>query len=155
MMLDLFNFIKHVITPDTMVPFLFVLLGLYLKMVIMPWNRYFEEIIEYVQSVKRVEEEQFNSVAKNITNINKNITDRGSSCSANIAIQIENTKKILDEIKYITAAIDNMVNRLEKMKDDSKDNKIDLNQQLYSIKQEISDLKSKIEPLTYISRGIK
>jgi len=154
-MIELFDFIKHIITPDALISFLFVLIGLLIKYVIIPWNEKFTIIVDHINSLKHTDETQFNNMEKNIEAIKKDIQDRGSRCSSDMSAHIINIKKILDKLTLIESNVDNVVSRLERLKDDSKDGKVDLNQQLFSIKQEISDLKTKIEPLTYISRGIK
>ena len=63
--------------------------------------------------------------------------------------------KVLNSASKIESDLKNIIERLEKVKDTSKDDKIELNKQLFALKQEISDLKSKIEPLFYITKGIK
>ena len=154
-MIELFDFIKHLITPDTLVPFMFVLIGLLIKYVIIPWNEKFTIIVNHINSIKHTDETQFNNMVKNIEAIKKDIQDNSSHCRGDMSVHINNIKKILDKLSLIETNVENVVSRLERLKDDSKDGKVDLNQQLFSIKQEISDLKTKIEPLTYISRGIK
>jgi len=86
-----------------------------------------------------------------ISNILENLMNSKSQCAAR---DIE-VKKILEKLSTIEKKVSDIVERLEKAKDETKDNKIDFNQQLFSIKQEISDLRSKIEPLLFIKHGIK
>ena len=154
-MIELFDFIKHIITPDALVPFMFVLIIVLIKYVIIPWDKMLKQTIENTTQSRELDNEQFKAVLDKIDSVKKDIYSRGSGCDLTMKEHITSTKKILDKLESIENSVENIVSRLEKVKDDAKDGKLDFNQQLFSIKQEISDLKSKIEPLVFMSRGIK
>ena len=176
-MIELIDFIRKFISDEMLVPFIFLLIILYIKYVIMPWNQMLKVIHDNTDTIKNTESTNFDQLKKELM---KNIVDEIKTIRnkidalTNTVIRIDGThdkqneiiskntqeiSKVLSQLNALEKKIDeiahNVISRLESVKDEGKDSKLDFSQQIFSIKQEISDLKSKIEPLLFVSRGIK
>ena len=154
-MIELLNFIQKYIPLEALIPFSFIVLVIFIRYVFIPWNKNFKEILSKLDKIDSVELDELRAVHDSIKKLLEEVSKHDNLCDhAHINLETD-IKKVYDKIETIMTAIENIQHKLETMKDDTKDNKIDLNNQLFSIKQDISDLKSKIEPLIFISKGIK
>jgi len=154
-MLELFTFIQKYLPIEAFLPLFFVILAIFVKYVYTPWNKKLNTIHELLTTASGDNHDQLDILKNTLEDIKVLISEHKTYCNQSCLNHSTDVKKILEKLNDIEKNVADIVTRLEKAKDDAKDGKIDLNQQLFSIKQEISDLKSKIEPLLFVSRGIK
>jgi len=154
-MVELLTFIQHYLPIEAFLPLFFVIVILYYKYIYIPWDKKISKIHYIISKLDVNRCERIDILIENLKELDKKIQEYKNLYTYSSNTQTAEIKKIIEKIDNIESNINDIVARLEKAKDDSKDSKIDLNQQLFSIKQEISDLKTKIEPLLFISRGIK
>jgi len=154
-MIELISFIQKYLPIEAFLPLFFVILIIFIKYVYSPWDKKINLIHDLLISADNMNHEKLDKIKKILSEIETNMQEHKDYCDKSCMNHSLDLKKIMEKLEMIEKNVSDIVNRLEKVKDDAKDGKIDLNQQLFSIKQEISDLKSKIEPLLFISRGIK
>ena len=155
-MLEMFSFIQKYLPIDAFMPLFFLMAVLFYKYVFTPWDLKIKKMEGYLSDIdNKIKNNDFTAMSKQLAMINSMLNEL-----MNIGTKINTTrdaevKKILEKLDLIEKRITGIAERLERVKDETKDNKIDFNQQLFSIKQEISDLRSKIEPLLFIRPGVK
>jgi len=154
-MLEIFAFIQKYLPIEAFIPLFFLIVALFYKYVYTPWDMRIKKMENYLDNIDdKVKKNDFATVNNQLAVINEVLENLVNS-KAQCATRDIEIKKILEKLDTIEKRVTDIVERLEKAKDETKDNKIDFNQQLFSIKQEISDLRSKIEPLLFIKHGIK
>ena len=155
-MLEMLSFIQTHMPIEAFMPLFFLMIVLFYKHIYIPWNTTIKKMDEHINNIdNKIKNNDFTAMSKQLAVINDMLNELMS-----IGVKINTTrdveiKKILEKLDLIEKRVASAVERLEKVKDETKDNKIDFNQQLFSIKQEISDLRSKIEPLLFIRHGVK
>ena len=155
-MLEMLAFMQKYLPIEAFMPLFFLMIVLFHKHVYTPWNATIKKIDAHLHNIgDKVKDNDFTTMSKQLTAINDMLSELMTSSTKTNSAHDAEVKKILEKLDSIEKRITGIVERLEKVKDETKDNKIDFNQQLFSIKQEISDLRSKIEPLLFIRHGVK
>ena len=155
-MLEILAFIQKYLPIEAFIPLFFLIIVLFYKYVYTPWNTKIKKMEEYLSNIdNRIKNNDLTAMSKQLADLNDVLDKIMTNTNISCASRGTELKKILEKLDTIEKRVTDIVNRLEKAKDETKDNKVDFNQQLFSIKQEISDLRSKIEPLLFIRHGIK
>lgn len=155
-MLEMLAFMQKYLPIEAFMPLFFLMVVLFYKHIYTPWDTIIKKMDAHINNIgDKVKDNDFTTMSKQLTAINDMLSELMTSSTKTNTTRDAEVKKVLEKLDLIEKKIAGVVERLEKVKDETKDNKIDFNQQLFSIKQEISDLRSKIEPLLFIRHGVK
>ena len=155
-MLEILAFVQKYLPIEAFLPLFFLIIVLFYKYVYTPWNLKLNKMEDCLDDISnKIKNNDLTAMSKQLAGISDALEKISEKINQLHILKNSDLKKILDKLEIIEKKVINIVERLEKAKDEAKDNKIDFNQQLFTIKQEISELRSKIEPLLFIRHSIK